>query len=112
MKSIEEHIQKDKEILADPNTSEPMRRHTLDELHELEEYVDHHHDEIEAGDHRLLCRGVRSECAARAPASGLFSDGLVSAPGAHALGRRGHFPSPSDLVQIRRRGGGGGSPGG
>ena len=51
MKSIEEHIQKDKEILADPNTSEPMRRHTLDELHELEEYVDHHHDEIEAGDH-------------------------------------------------------------
>ena len=40
MKSIEEHIQKDKEILADPNTSEPMRRHTLDELHELEEYVD------------------------------------------------------------------------
>ena len=44
MKSIEEHIQKDKEILADPNTSEPMRRHTLDELHELEEYVDHHHD--------------------------------------------------------------------
>ena len=28
-----------------------MRRHTLDELHELEEYVDHHHDEIEAGDH-------------------------------------------------------------
>ena len=51
MKSIEDHIQKDKEILADPNTSEPMRRHTLDELHELEEYVDHHHDEIEAGDH-------------------------------------------------------------
>ena len=51
MKSIEDHIQKDKEILAAPNTSEPMRRHTLDELHELEEYVDHHHDEIEAGDH-------------------------------------------------------------
>ena len=51
MKSIEEHIQKDKDIIADPNTSEPMRRHTLDELHELEEYVDHHHDEIEAGDH-------------------------------------------------------------
>ena len=50
MKSIEDHIQRDKEILADPNTSEPMRRHTLDELHELEEYVDHHHDELEAGD--------------------------------------------------------------
>ena len=35
MKSIEEHIQKDKEILADPKLSEPMRRHTLEELHEL-----------------------------------------------------------------------------
>ena len=51
MKSIEDHIQKDKEILADPNTSEPMKRHTIEELHELEEYVDHHLDEIEAGDH-------------------------------------------------------------
>ena len=51
MKSIEDHIQKDKEILADPNTSEAMKRHTIEELHELEEYVDHHHDEIEAGDH-------------------------------------------------------------
>ncbi len=51
MKSIEEHIQKDKEILADPKLSEPMRRHTLEELHELEVYVDHHHEEIEAGDH-------------------------------------------------------------
>ena len=51
MKSIEDHIAKDKEILADPNTSEPMKRHTIEELHELEEYVDHHHDEIEAGDH-------------------------------------------------------------
>ena len=51
MKSIEDHIQKDKEILADPKLSEPMRRHTLEELHELEVYVDHHHEEIEAGDH-------------------------------------------------------------
>ena len=51
MKSIEDHIQKDKEILADPKTSEAMKRHTIEELHELEEYVDHHHDEIEAGDH-------------------------------------------------------------
>ena len=39
MKTIEDHIQHDKELLADPKTSEPMRRHTLDELHELEEYV-------------------------------------------------------------------------
>ena len=35
MKTIEEHIQKDKEILADPSTSEPMRHHIEEELHEL-----------------------------------------------------------------------------
>ena len=40
MKTIEEHIQHDKEILADPKTSEPMRHHIEDELHDLEEYVD------------------------------------------------------------------------
>ena len=34
MKTIEDHIQKDKEILADPNTSEPMRHHIEDELHD------------------------------------------------------------------------------
>ena len=33
MKSIEDHIQHDKEILADPATSDPMKRHTLEELH-------------------------------------------------------------------------------
>ena len=48
MKTIEEHIQKDKEILADPNTSEPMRHHIEEELHELEVYEEHHHDEIVA----------------------------------------------------------------
>ena len=32
MKTIEDHIQKDKEILADPTTSEPMRHHIEDEL--------------------------------------------------------------------------------
>ena len=36
MKSIEDHIAKDKEILADPKTSEPMRHHIEDELHDLE----------------------------------------------------------------------------
>ena len=51
MKSIEDHIKKDKEILADPTTSEPMRRHIKDELHDLDEYVEHHKDEIKAGDH-------------------------------------------------------------
>ena len=29
MKTIEDHIQHDKEILADPKTSEPMRHITL-----------------------------------------------------------------------------------
>ena len=31
MKSIEDHIAKDKEILADPKTSEPMKRHAKEE---------------------------------------------------------------------------------
>ena len=39
MKSIEDHIKKDKEILADPTTSEPMRRHIKDELHDLDDDV-------------------------------------------------------------------------
>ena len=39
MKTIEDHIQKDKEILADPSTSEPMRHHIEDELHDLEEFI-------------------------------------------------------------------------
>ena len=51
MKTIEEHIQHDKEILADPNTSESMKRHTIEELHDLEVYAEHHKEEIEAGDH-------------------------------------------------------------
>ena len=51
MKTIEEHIQKDKEILAAPSTSEPMRHHIEEELHELEVYEEHHHNEIVAGDH-------------------------------------------------------------
>jgi len=51
MKTIEEHIAKDKEILADPQTSEPMRHHIEEELHELEVYEEHHHNEIVAGDH-------------------------------------------------------------
>ena len=54
MKTIEEHIQKDKEILADPSTSEPMRHHIEEELHELEVYEEHHHNEIVAGDLSLI----------------------------------------------------------
>ena len=51
MESIEQHIQKDKEILDNSTISPQMRRHTEEELHELEEYVEHHKKEIEAGDH-------------------------------------------------------------
>ena len=51
MKTIEEHIEKDKHLLEDPTISSAARRHYKEELHELEVYADHHHDEIEAGDH-------------------------------------------------------------
>ena len=44
-------IEKDKEILQDPTTNPQMRRHIEGELHELEEYAEHHKKEIEAGDH-------------------------------------------------------------
>ena len=51
MKSIEDHIEHDKEILADPQTSPAARRHYKEELHDLEEYVEHQQEEIKAGDH-------------------------------------------------------------
>ena len=35
MDSIEQHIQKDKEILQDPTTNPQMRRHIEGELHDL-----------------------------------------------------------------------------
>ena len=51
MENIEKNIQKDKEILQDPTTNPQMRRHIEEELHDLEEYVEHHKEEIDAGDH-------------------------------------------------------------
>ena len=48
MENIEQHIAKDKEILQDPTTNPQMRRHIEGELHDLEEYVEHHKAEIEA----------------------------------------------------------------
>ncbi|AIX20473.1 CP12 protein [Synechococcus phage ACG-2014e] len=51
MENIESHIAKDKEILDNPMTSPNQRRHIEGELHDLEEYVEHHKEEIEAGDH-------------------------------------------------------------
>jgi hypothetical protein len=51
MESIEKHIEKDKEILDNPMISPNQRRHIEGELHELEDYVANHKEEIEAGDH-------------------------------------------------------------
>ena len=41
MKSIEDHIEHDKKIADDPQANPAARRHAKDELHELEEYVEH-----------------------------------------------------------------------
>ena len=51
MESIEKHIEKDKEILDDPQTNPQTRRHVEEELHDIEEYVELHKEEIDAGDH-------------------------------------------------------------
>ena len=51
MDTIEQHIKKDQDILEDPTLNPAARRHYKEELHELQEYVGHHKDEIEAGDH-------------------------------------------------------------
>ena len=51
MESIEKHIEKDEEILANPTTSPQQRRHIEGELHELKVYADNHKKDIEAGDH-------------------------------------------------------------
>lgn len=51
MENIESHIQKDKDILDDPQISPQARRHTEEELAALEAYAEHHKEEIEAGDH-------------------------------------------------------------
>ena len=51
MESIEQHIQKDKDIVDDPLANPAARRHAKVELHELEEYAEHHKEDIAAGDH-------------------------------------------------------------
>lgn len=42
MDSIEQHIEKDKEILGDPTISPQQRRHIEGELRELENYHERH----------------------------------------------------------------------
>lgn len=50
-RTIEQHIDDDKNELEKGSISPQRRRHIEGELHELEEYVEHHKKEIEAGDH-------------------------------------------------------------
>jgi hypothetical protein len=45
MKNIDEHIDYDKKILDDPMTSPQTRRHTAEELENLEEYKQNHPNE-------------------------------------------------------------------
>ncbi len=45
MDNIDQHIQKDKEILDNPQTSPQARRHTEEELAALEAYKVNHPDE-------------------------------------------------------------------
>lgn len=51
MESIEKHIEEDKKILENPTTSPQQRRHIEGELHDLEDWVEHHKKEIDGGDH-------------------------------------------------------------
>ena len=67
MKTLEQHIQQDKQILDNPETNPQMRRHIESELHELETYAHNHREEIAAGDHNdptaleLFCEVEPSE---------------------------------------------------
>lgn len=42
MENIQQHIDKDKQILDDPTISPQTRRHTAEELEQLEAYKEHH----------------------------------------------------------------------
>ena len=42
MKSIEDHIEKDKNIVDDPLANPAARRHAKEELHDLVDYAEHH----------------------------------------------------------------------
>jgi hypothetical protein len=41
-RTLSQHIEQDKKILDDPQTSPQARRHTEDELTSLESYKEHH----------------------------------------------------------------------
>ena len=42
MSNIDQHIDKDKQVLDDPTISPQTRRHTAEELQALESYKEHH----------------------------------------------------------------------
>jgi hypothetical protein len=55
-KSIEDHIEKDKEILHDPTTNPQMRRHIEGQLDQLERYKEAHPDDHhDPTDFELYC---------------------------------------------------------
>lgn len=45
MKNINDHIERDKKILDDPQTSPQSRRHTVEELESLQRYAERHPNE-------------------------------------------------------------------
>lgn len=56
MDSIEQHIDKNKEILSDPTTSPQQRRHLESELADLEEYaITHPDDHTDPSPLELFC---------------------------------------------------------
>ncbi len=56
MKNIDEHIQRDKQILDDPQTSPQARRHTIEELESLERYhANHPEDDHDPTPLELYC---------------------------------------------------------
>lgn len=56
MENIEQHIQKDKSILDDPTISPQMRRHTEEELKDLETYkINHPNDDHDPTPLELFC---------------------------------------------------------
>lgn len=56
MENIEAHIQQDKKILDDPQTSPQARRHTQEELSALEAYRERHpEDDHDPSSLELFC---------------------------------------------------------
>lgn len=56
MSNIDQHIDKDKQVLDDPTTSPQARRHTEEELHALESYkVNHPEDSHDPTPLELYC---------------------------------------------------------